>query len=415
MPISAHPTQQAFATRRGPVPLEQHLAIALTTSLGFPAVWPNLKNGSVNWSPGLEAKAAHLQQRVKPHAENPALDEAIQSVSLERAQSYVRGVKAYRASNIKREAKKMPVIWQQGTTRLLDYHPDAGNDMPVVLCVPSLINRYYILDLAADHSFLRDLAANGFHPLVVDWDAPGPDEVEFSLEDYETKRLIPILDFVNKHFSTPPHLLGYCLGGVMTLALALMRPKKIRTLTLLATAWDYHQPSPVAAMLLQKLFGMMEHGMERLGYMPAEIMNALLSALQPISTLQKFTAFADMDPHSQKARDFVLLEDWLNDGVPLAGKVMRECVVDFYGNNISAKNEWYLGKHHIDPRRVALPTYVCVPGKDIIVPPQSAWPLADLIPYTTLHQPMTGHIGMMASRSSAEDIWTPLRRFLAHH
>jgi polyhydroxyalkanoate synthase len=400
--------------RRGPVPIEQHLSIALTTCLSFPAVWPNLKNGSVNWSPGLEARAAHLQQSVSPHAANPALDEAVRAVALDRARQFIQGVKAYRISPIRRDVPAMPVIWKRGTTRLLDYNPQAKDDAPVVLCVPSLVNRFYILDMAADHSFLRDLAANGFRPLVVDWDAPGEEEKTFGMEDYQTERLIPMLEAVHEKYG-PPHLLGYCLGGVMTLALALLRPDKIRTLTLLATAWDYHKPSPVAATLLQKIYRLIEPGMERLGYIPAEIVNSFLSALQPIGTLEKFVAFTDMDQTSQKARDFVLLEDWLNDGVPLAAKVMRECIVDFYGSNISAKNEWYLGGEHIDPRRVTLPTYVCVPGKDYIVPPQSAWPLADLIPYTTLHQPPTGHIGMMASRAAKEDVWMPMRRFWAHH
>jgi polyhydroxyalkanoate synthase len=394
--------------------MEQHLAIALTSCLGFPAVWPNLKNGSVNWSPGLEARAAALQQRVNLHAKNPALDEAIEAVSVERARQYIQGVKAYRASSIRRDAKEMPAIWQQGTTRLLDYNPQAEKNTPTVLCVPSLVNRFYILDLASDHSFLREMAANGFRPLVVDWDTPGPEEATFSLENYGNERLIPILDFVNKKFGLP-HLLGYCLGGGMSLPLALICPEKIRTLTLLATAWDYHKPSPVASQLLQEIYRLVEPGMEKLGYIPAEIMNSFLSALQPLNTLQKFTAFAGMEPDSQKARDFVLLEDWLNDGVPLTARVMRECIVDFYGRNLPAKNEWYLGTHHIDPRRITLPTYVCVPGKDYIVPPQSAWPLADLIPYTTLHQPMTGHIGMMASRNAPKDVWKPLRHFWAQH
>jgi polyhydroxyalkanoate synthase subunit PhaC len=411
MPPAHNPS---LLPRRGPVPVEQHLAIALTTCLGFPAVWPSLKNGSVNWSPDLEAKAARLQKNVNLHAKNPSLDEAVEAASIERARQYIRGVKAYRTSNIRRDVQEMPVIWRQGTTRLLDYNPQADKNLPAVLCVPSLVNRFYILDLASGHSFLRGMAANGFRPLVVDWDAPGSEEINFSLEDYETRRLLPVLDFVNKKFGKP-HLLGYCLGGILTLPMALMAPEKIRTLTLLATPWDYHKPSPVASQLLQEIYRLVEPGMEKLGYIPAELMNSFLSALQPLSTLQKFTSFAEMKPDSQKARDFVLLEDWLNDGVPLTSRVMRECIVDFYGRNITAKNEWYLGKHRIDPRRVTLPTYVCVPGKDYIVPPQSAWPLSELIPYTTLHQPVTGHIGMMASRSSPADVWTPLRHFWAHH
>ena len=65
------------------------------------------------------------------------------------------------------------MLWQEGTTRLLDYAPAGG--MPV-LAVPSLVNRAYILDLAPDNSLMRYLAGLGLRPFLVDWDAPG--EVE---------------------------------------------------------------------------------------------------------------------------------------------------------------------------------------------------------------------------------------------
>jgi polyhydroxyalkanoate synthase subunit PhaC len=74
-------------------------------------------------------------------------------------------------------------VWHKGTTRLLDYGDGAG---PTVLVIPSLINRYYVLDLLPERSILRHLAGCDLRPLVIDWGAPGREERHF---DQQKKQL----------------------------------------------------------------------------------------------------------------------------------------------------------------------------------------------------------------------------------
>src|SRR3989304_5636353 len=64
-----------------------------------------------------------------------------------------------------------------------------GRSRVCVLVVPSLINRAYILDLAAEHSLMRYLAARGLDAALVAWGAPGPVERGFALTDYIAGRL----------------------------------------------------------------------------------------------------------------------------------------------------------------------------------------------------------------------------------
>ena len=86
------------------------------------------------------------------------------------------------------------------------------------------------------------MAAQGFRPLVVDWDVPGEQENNFALTDYMTKRLTPILHFIQSKHPAPVHVLGYCMGGLLALALAALRPERVKSLILMATPWDFHQP-----------------------------------------------------------------------------------------------------------------------------------------------------------------------------
>ena len=151
------------------------------------------------------------------------------------------------------------------------------------------------------------------------------------------------------------------------------------------------------------------------GGMPVDIIQSMFALLQPLQTMTKFADFAALDPASIEARRFVLLEDWLNDGVPLTEGVTEECLTDWYGGNKTATGTWRVDGMNIEPRNISVPSYVFVPGKDRIVPPESALPLAKLLPHSTLHEPMIGHIGMMASARAPRLVWVSYLRWLAEH
>jgi polyhydroxyalkanoate synthase len=62
------------------------------------------------------------------------------------------------------------------------------------------------------------------------------------------------------------------------------------------------------------------------GELPVDVIQALFAGLDPLLVVRKFVKFAGLDPASPSAAQFVALEDWLNDGVPLAAEVTRECL-----------------------------------------------------------------------------------------
>src|SRR5437764_1429420 len=82
---------------------------------------------------------------------------------LRRADGFLAGLETYRAHPYRRPRNRIPVVLRQGAVRLLDY--GRGVAGPAVLVIPSLINRYYVLDLLPEHSFLRHLAGAGLRPL----------------------------------------------------------------------------------------------------------------------------------------------------------------------------------------------------------------------------------------------------------
>ena len=322
----------------------------------------------------------------------------------------IAGIAAYRRHPAQRSLIDPPVLWEEGEARLLDFAPECAGDAarPTVLFVPSLVNRGYVLDLSPERSMMRWMACHGVRPLLLDWGWPGEVERRFTLTDYIEGRLQRAVLAVGQ----PVVLAGYCMGGLLTLALAVQRPELVRALALLAVPWDFHADDAGAAIQLGSRLPWFEPMLQHTGTLPIDALQALFAAPDPAAIAAKYRAFGQMDPLSPAAADFVLLEDWLNDGVPLAAPVARETLSGWYGANTPGQGRWCVGGHAIRPESLTLPTWVAVPARDRIVPPASALPLASRIPGAVLHRPAGGHIGMAAGPRAETVLWRPMLDWL---
>lgn len=382
--------------RRGPRPLLLQLMLAMRTSPDSPPVWPPSKPASPSSNGGCDP----------PHRPGPSdasPDAADATLADHRA--LIAGIAAYRRHPWHRDLPDPPVLWQEGSARLLDYA--AGEGGPAVLFVPSLVNRAYVLDLAPRHSMLRFLAGEGVRPLLLDWGAPGETERRFTLSDYVTGPLERALAAITE----PVVLAGYCMGGLLALAAARRRAEQVRALALLATPWDFHAGYGARAAALAGVPDLLEPAMTS-GTLPVDALQALFTFLDPGGIARKYREFARIDQASERARLFVALEDWLSDGVPLAAPVARECLVDWYGGNRPARGAWRVAGQRVDPGAIDVPAFVAIPGRDLIVPPGSARPLARALVGARLIEPAAGHIGMVAGSRAETALWRPLLAWL---
>ena len=396
--------------RQGPRPLPLHLTVAATTWSLSRAALPFLKSESLSWNPNLRPRASALLEELgqrNPESFQAAVDEEIKA----RARALLEGFEAYRQHPYRRDLPEAPAVMAEGSSRLLDYGQDGGGRP--LLVVPSLVNRYYILDLSQRCSFLRWLAGEGFRPLVVDWGRPCDLERGFDLTDYIAGRLERFLDRAVELAGGPLPVIGYCMGGDLALALAARRSKDVSALALLATPWDFQAGQGDFAKVAPMLLLPYEPVMSLLGELPVDALQALFAGLDPEMAIRKFLAFARLDPASAKAETFVALEDWLNDGVPLAAPVARETINGWYGKNTTATGQWRIAGAPILPAGIETPALCLIPTGDRIVPPASALALAEELPNATVITPEAGHIGMMVSASARKNVWEPLATWLA--
>jgi polyhydroxyalkanoate synthase len=393
--------------RQGPRPLPLHLANAITTWASSRAALPLLRSGSLPLRPEFAAPARALQQSLAA-AGSEALDAALDRELRARAGAFLAGIERYRHHPYRRDLPEPPTVWQDGTTRLLDYGPVGA---PPLLVVPSLINRAYILDLAAETSLLRFLAGAGLRPLLVDWGSPGADERGFGLTEYVAGRLEAAADAAEAIAGGPLGVMGYCMGGLLAVALAERRPRQVRALALLATPWSFHAERAGHARLLGMMAQPLCLACAALGELPVDLLQMLFTAADPLVAVRKFQRFAAV-AEGREADHFVAVEDWLNDGVPLVLPVARECLAGWYAADTPARDEWRIAGRPVLPRRVAQPALVVVPGQDRIVPPASAEALVLALPAAERLVPPLGHIGMIVGRKAPREVWQPLARWL---
>ena len=351
----------------------------------------------------LQELAADLARQTP---KNPSA--ALERQVLRRSHAFLRGVETYRGHPYRRSATKAETAWEEGSTRLLDF---GGTGAPV-LVIPSLINRFHVLDLLPEHSFVRYLADRGLRPLLVDWNEPGVEEQGFTLTDYIAGRLERALDAAMAAAGGRVAILGYCMGGLLALALALRRPRETAALALLATPWDFHAEQRQQSELLAAVIATFRRVRGSLDALPVEIIQALFWSLDPFLAERKFVHFAELDPAGAAARTFVALEDWINDGVPLAWGVAEECARGWYGNNDPPAGRWQVGKKSVIPEHLDKPALVVLPRRDRIVPPASAAPLYAALANPTMLHPAFGHIGMMAAAAAPNAVWQPIADWL---
>ncbi len=380
--------------RLGPRPLMLHLTPAMPSSEFWSAAstnWSNAWLGSNAPHPAPGSSTPH-RDRAEPPAWAP--DAAL-----------VAGIAAYRRHPWQRTLADPPAIWAQGGSRLLDYGPPGA---PPVLFVPSLVNRGHVLDLMQGGSMLRFLAQGGVRPLLLDWGWPGEAERRFTLTDYIARRLEGAMAAVG----APLVLAGYCMGGLMAVAAALRRPELVTRLALLATPWDFWGEDPAGARRLAECLPWLEPAMAFGGAMPVDALQLLFSMVEPGSVAAKYRDFAAQDQSSARAARFVALEDWLNDGVPLAAPVAREVLAGWYGANTPETGSWHVAGAAVRPEALRVASFVAVPARDRIVPPQSALSLARKIDGAVVSRPGAGHVGMIAGSRAEDALWRPLLGWL---
>lgn len=397
-----------FDRRLAPRPLGFHLMMSAGTWLGGAAAWPAFRDGHLPIHPDLQEEAEGLRQAMA--ARPLGVDAA--AAAQGRIAAMLAGVRRYQEHPHRRTLTDPPALFTRGSCRLRDFAPEAKG--PTIIAVPSLINPAHILDLDEGASLMRYLASQGFRPMLLDWGSPKDAERDFGLDEYVLDRLIPAIRAAVDAVGTQVSLLGYCMGGNLAIAAALHRPDLVRGLALVATPWDFHAEGVILTRALTHLMSGSLALLPQGSVVPLDLLQIFFASIDPTLSDRKFRRFARLSAMSEAARRFVVMEDWANDGPPLARKVAEQCLQDWYGRNLPAEGNWQVGGLAIRPERLEIPALVALPQSDRIVPPASAAAIIPLLRDSRVVHARAGHVAMVAGTGAESSLWQPLATWLSH-
>jgi polyhydroxyalkanoate synthase len=307
------------------------------------------------------------------------------------------------------------VRYRENKLELHRYEPERRRHRTPILVVYALVNRPYILDLQPDRSVVRRLLEAGFEVYLIDWGEPSPLDQSLTMADYVNRYVDNCVDVVCEEAGVDAvHVLGYCMGGTMSIMYAATHPERVRTLTLMAT--------PVS---LEGNGGVLEHWatffdpdtvVEAVGNVPAELLAHVFALMDPVDNyVGKYVRLYENIEDDEFVENFSRMEQWIWDGVDVAGEAFREFVTEVYGENRLIEGEYRLGSERVDLDDIGMPVQQIVGEYDHIVPPKSSTPLNDEVGSDDerIVEFSAGHIGISVSSSAHEELWPDVCAWLA--
>lgn len=396
------------------LPLQTYLGILAMSLSGSQEAMKSLRSGLLDLNPELEQEGLRLQKKLRQR-KIPELEKELQKQINEKIAACIEAIPLFcrelelRQNWVAKEAS----IWRDGSTELYEYRAigKSGKNQPILI-IPSLINRHYILDLEEGNSFVQYIAGQGFDAYIASWGEPPKEELDFSLQDY-IGRICSIIDLLYKRTGKKIVLAGYCMGGLLALAAAQMRPEKIKSLAFMATPWDFHEknfPRFILNEFQTKAVGRIIDASDKI---PAVLVQSLFYYMHSNLVGQKFEMRPLLNNKNHSRSGFLAVENWANDGISMTRLVAKECFLGWVQDNNVARFKWKINGKIVSPKKlVQLPAFFAIPKKDSVVPQGSTIPLTKFFENTTIISPNVGHVGMVVGNSAQSQTWEPFVEWL---
>jgi polyhydroxyalkanoate synthase len=309
------------------------------------------------------------------------------------------------------------VVYQDGNMRLLHYIPQVGEPYSIpLLVIYALINKPYILDLQPDRSVIRKLLSSGFDVYLIDWGTPTDVDRYLTLDDYVNWYIDDAVDHIRKrHKMDSISILGYCMGGTLSVMYTGIHPEKVKNFILMAAPLDFEaDQGPLKKWSRPEYFDA-DKLVETVGNVSGEFLNFGFLLLDPVNNLySKYLKFVDKADDDRFVEMFFRMEKWINDGIPLAGETYREFIKKCYQQNLLVKNKFTINGHKVDLDNITMPLLSIIAEYDHLVPKESSISFNDLVPSRDKKMIVfpTGHIGLSVSSATHAKLWPDVIEWL---
>ena len=270
------------------------------------------------------------------------------------------------------------VIKETPLYQLIHYAPTTPNVQATPLLIfPPWINRFYILDLSPEKSFVKWAVDQGLSVFMVSWKSADASMAGMTMDDYVVRGQLDAIDTVRELLDVPSvHVVGYCVAGTalsMLLAWLAARNKaeKVASATFFTAQVDFSEAGDLTLFVDDAQLALIE-SLATEGYLDGRYMGATFNLLRGRELIWNYVVsnYLLADPY----KPFDLLF-WNSDVTNLPAEWHRRYLADFYRDNKLVKGELTVDGLPIHLKAIETPTYVQAGREDHIAPPQSVWKL----------------------------------------
>jgi polyhydroxyalkanoate synthase len=268
------------------------------------------------------------------------------------------------------------VVFQNEIMQLIQYAPMTETVFSVpLMIVPPWINKYYILDLVPQKSFIRWLVERGVTVFVVSWINPDERLSHKTFEDYMHEGILGALDAVQQITGAPKvNALGYCVGGTLLgTTLAYMAAKgddRVNSASFLATQVDFTKAGDLLVFIDDTQIKALEEMMAERGYLDGSRMAQVFNMLRPKDLIWPYIVNNYL--LGKQPFPFDLLY-WNSDSTRMPQANHSFYLREFYQNNRLARGEMTIGGVKLDLSKVMMPIYELATREDHIAPATSVF------------------------------------------
>jgi polyhydroxyalkanoate synthase len=273
------------------------------------------------------------------------------------------------------------VIYETRMFQLIQYAPTTENVLETPLVVfPPWINRFYILDLTPEKSFVKWCVGEGVSLFMVSWKSADESLADVTLDDYVAAQ-IEAVDVIREQLGAKSvHTIGYCVAGTtlaVTLALLAARGEadKVASVTFFTAQVDFEKAGDLTLFLGDEVMGLLGQMTEDKGYLDGRYMAATFNLLRGRDLVWSYVVNNYL--MGQEPAPFDLLH-WNGDTTNLPAGWHRNYLETLYRQNLLVKaGAIVVDGTPIDLRKIKTPAYIQAGREDHIAPAESVWRLMD--------------------------------------
>src|SRR3984885_2344802 len=266
------------------------------------------------------------------------------------------------------------VIFQNELMQLIQYAPSTASVLRTpLLIVPPWINKFYILDLKPEKSFIKWCVDQGLTVFVISWVNPDKSLGAKTFEDYMKQGPLAAMDAIEQATGElKVHTMGYCVGGTLlasTLAwLAEKRRVRVTSATFLAAQVDFTHAGDLMVFVDEDQISALERDMRAAGVLEGSKMAMAFNMLRSNDLIWSYVVSNYLKGQPPSAFDLL---HWNSDATRMPAANHSFYLRNSYLENRLSTGSMVLDNTLLDLSKVKVPIYNLATREDHIAPADS--------------------------------------------